>query len=561
MKLTMTGRRGWAALVAAVLAAATAIAVGELATPATGSIQGTASSTLVMESSPTSTITDNFNPFDPQSATYLLGGTSLIYEPLLQFDVANPSKVYDFLATGYAWGAGGKSITFSIRQGVKWSDGVPFSAADVAFTYNLLKNNAAANSTGLPITSVTASGKSVTIKFSSAQYTNLQYIANVYIVPQHIWQSISGPATATITNPVGTGPYTLSSFTPEGFTLQANASYWGGPWNVGGGAPAVQRIEFPTIASNSDVLAALENNSLDWAGNFLSGINAFTSKAGHADWFAPVNTNTFYPNLNRWPTNQLAVRQAISLALDRGAISRQGESGLEPPASNASGLVLPNFKPLLAPAVTADTLSASPNVAAAEKVLTDAGYTVQNGCFQKNGQAVKLTIVDPSSYTDYAEDDKLAAQQLQAAHICATFDGLSVPAWSSDIATGNFDMMQHWSQTSISPYVLYDNWLDSKLITNNRNGNFEGLNDPTVDGYLHALGTAVSAADQLKYLAPIEQYVATQLPVIPTVYGASFDEYNSGAFSGWPSAANPYESGSPNTPTNEVIVLHLKPRG
>ena len=559
MKLRTTRRRGLAASVAAVLAATAIIATGGLATTAAGSTHASASSTLVMESSPTSTITDNFNPYDPQSATYLLGGTSMIYEPLLQFDVANPSRIYDFLATGYTWGAGGKSITFKVRQGVKWSDGVPFSAADVAFTYTMLKKNAAANNTGLPITSATASGSSVTIKFSSAQYTNLQYIANVYIVPQHIWQSIPAPATATITNPVGTGPYTLASFTPEGFTLQANASYWGGPWNVGGGAPAVQKVEFPTIASNSDVLAALENNSLDWAGNFLSGIGAFTSKPGHAVWFAPVNTNTFYPNLNRWPTNQLAVRQAISLALDRNAISKQGESGLEPPVTNASGLVLPNFKPLLASAVGKDALSASPNVAAAEKVLSDAGYTVQNGCYAKGGQAVKFTIIDPSSYTDYAEDDKLAAQQLQAAHICATFDGLAVPAWASDIATGNFDMMQHWSQTSISPYVLYDNWLDSKLITGNRNGNFESLNNSTVDGYLHHLGTAVSTADQLKYLTPIEQYVATQLPVIPTVYGASFDEYNSAAFSGWPSAANPYESGSPNTPTNEVIVLHLKP--
>ena len=49
------------------------------------------------------------------------------------------------------------------------------------------------------------------------------------------------------------------------------------------------------------------------------------------------------------------------------------------------------------------------------------------------------------------------------------------------------------------------------------------------------------------------------LPVIPTVYGASFDEYSTAHFTGWPSASAQYESGSPNTPTNEVIVLHLKP--
>ncbi|HTS72763.1 MAG TPA: ABC transporter substrate-binding protein [Gaiellaceae bacterium] len=550
-----------AASVVAMLAAAGAIATGVVAASAAGSAHAAASTTLVMESSPTNTITDNFNPFDPQSATYLLGGTSLIYEPLLQFDVTNPSKVYDFLATGYKWGAGGKSITFTIRKGVKWSDGQSFSPADVAFTYNLLKNNAAANSTGLPITSATASGDQVTIKFSSAEYTNLQYVANVYIVPEHIWQSISSPATATITNPIGTGPYTLDSYTPQGFTLKANSGYWGGPWNVGGGAPAVKEVEFPTIASNSDVLAALENNSLDWAGNFLSGLGAFTAQSGHKVWFAPVNTNTFYPNLHRWPTNQLPVRQAISLAIDRTAISRQGESGLEPPATNASGLVLPNFKPLLSPAVKKYKLSAKPNVKAAESVLEKAGYTVKGGCFEKGGKSVKFSIIDPSSYTDYAEDDKLAAQELQKAHICATFDGLSVTAWSSDIAKGDFDMMQHWSQTSIAPYVLYDNWLDSKLVTSNRNGNFETLRNKMVDRLLHKLGTAVSTKDQLKYLAPIERYVATQLPVIPTVYGAAFDEYNTSKFTGWPSASNPYEEGQPNTPVNEVVVLHLKPRG
>ncbi len=564
-RLTIRRRGVTAATVAATLATASAIAAGAFAGPATAgstspSARAAAASTLVMESTTTSTITDNFNPFAPQSPVYLLGAIDLVYEPLLQFDIANPSKVYDFLATGYSWGAGGKSITFRIRGGVKWSDGQPFTAADVAFTFNLLKANPAANSNGLPITNVTTAGNAVTISFSSAQYTNLQYIATQFIVPQHVWSSISSPATATVTNPVGTGPYLTDTFTPQGFTLKANPNYWGGPWNVGGGAPAVKEVEFPAIASNSDVLAALMNNSLHYAGNFVTGLDAFTKQPGHSVWFAPVQTNTFYPNLNRWPTNQLAVRQAVSLAINRTAISKQGESGLEPVATNASGLVLPTFQQFLAPSVKKYTLSPTAQTAAAEKVLENAGYKVKNGCFELNGKAVKFSIVDPSTYTDYAEDDKLAAQEMQKAHICATFDGLSVPAWSSDIATGNFQMMQHWAQTSISPYVLYDNWLDSKLITNNRNGNFEGLNSPTVDGYLHKLGTALSVADQLKYLAPIEQYVATNLPVISTVYGASFMEANTGAFTGFPSASNPYESGSPNSPTGEVVVLHLKPR-
>jgi len=563
MQRLSIAKRGLAAIAAAAaMATALAAAAGLFAAPAVARVAAhtAASSTLVMESSPTNSIPDDFNPFDPAGASYLLGGTSLIYETLLQFDVAKPTKVYDMLASAYKWGAGGKSITFTIRSGVTWSDGQPLTPADVVFTYTLLMNSSAANTDGLPITGATASGNQVTITFSSSQYTNLQYIANQYIVPQHIWQSITSPATATITNPIGTGPYELDTFSAStGFTLKANPGYWGGPFNPGGGEPAVKEVDFPLIASNTDVLAALENNSLDWAGNFLSGLSAFTSTPGHATYFAPVQTNTFYPNLSRWPTNQLAVRRAISDAIDRTAISKQGEGGLEPVATNASGLVLPNFRNVLAPSVKKFALSASPNVSAAKAVLKAAGYTVKNGCFQKGGKAVKFTIIDPASYTDYAADDALAASELKKADICATFDGLSVPAWSADIASGNFQVMQHWSQTSISPYVLYDNWLNSALITSNRNGNFEGLRNSAIDNDLAKLGTAVSTQAQLKYLTPIETYVAKQLPVIPTVYGAAFDEYNSSAFTGWPTKTNNYESGSPNTPTNEIVVLHLKP--
>ena len=114
-------------------------------------------------------------------------------------------------------------------------------------------------------------------------------------------------------------------------------------------------------ATNSAVLAALTTNSLDWAGNFLTGLQAaFTSGRRTTRCGSQrVQTNSLEPNLKTWPTNQLAVRKAISLAIDRTAISKQGESGLEPVATNASGIVLPNFAADLAPAVEKDTLLAA----------------------------------------------------------------------------------------------------------------------------------------------------------------------------------------------------------
>jgi len=516
-----------------------------------------------MESSPETSVTDNFNPYVPSSASYLLGATSLIYETLLQVDVAKPTQApYDFLATGYTWGAGGKSITFAIRANVKWSNGAAMSPADVAFTYNMLKQYPDVNTAGVPVTGATVSGQDVTIKFSSSQYTNLQNIANVYIVPQATWSTVGDPAKYIVTNPIGTGPYTVQNFTPEGFTLQANPSYWGGPWNIGHPAK-VSEVEFPALTSNNTVLSELVSNQLDWAGNFITGLQkAFVN--GHPDhkvWFAPVNTVTLYPNLTLWPTNQLAVREAISLALNRNTLSAQGESGFEPPASNASGLTLPNFSDLISSSVAKMTLGQ--NVKSAKAVLKAAGFSQNSaGWFEKNGKVVALNVTDPAAYSDYAADDAIVATELRAAGIKATFIGQSVSAWGTDVGNGDYQLTMHWGQTSVSAYQLYNYWLNSSLYISSPksvSGDFERLNSSAMDSDLAKLASATSVAAQKADLAPIEQYVATQLPVIPTLYGAAFDEYNTSSFSGWPSATNPYESGSPNTPTNEVVVLHLTP--
>ena len=178
-----------------------------------------------MESSPETSITQAFNPFVTTQAAYGMCSDGPIYEPLLQFDVAAPPTYYPWLATSYAWSNGGKAITFTIRQGVKWNNGTPLTPADVAFTFNLLKNNAAINLDGLTMTSVSTSGNTVTLTFPTAQYANLQNIAGTAIVPQAIWSKVGNPATYADPNPVGTGPFMLSTFTPQGFTLKKNPNY------------------------------------------------------------------------------------------------------------------------------------------------------------------------------------------------------------------------------------------------------------------------------------------------------------------------------------------------
>jgi peptide/nickel transport system substrate-binding protein len=557
---------------AGTLAVGTAAAVAAFSSaPAVASTHPTAHAAsggvLSMESSPVGEAS-GFNPYLPNSAARVVGAVSMTYEPLFQANLAQPAKkngtpnVYPFLATGYKWGKGGKSITFTIRKGVKWSDGQAFGPADVAFTYKLIQKNPSINNGGLPITGVSTSGDTVTVKFSSSEYANFQEVAGtVYIVPQHIWSTVGDPSKYLDANPVGTGPYTLQSVSASGVVMTANPNYWGGPFG-GHGAPAVKTVQFPALSSNTSALSALLTDQVQWGGNFIPGFEKAVAGKPIVNNSPPGNTNSYEPNLSKWPTNQLAVRQAISDAIDRTVIGEQGEAGQELPVTNASGLPLPVFTPYLASSVKHMNFSPHANIAAANKVLKDAGYKKVGKYWALNGKVVKFAITDPSSYSDYKADDILAAKELQKAGIDATFEGLSVNQWNADMATGNFELTQHWSTTAANPVQQYNDWLNSSEATKtNRAGNFEGLKDSKVDGMLAKAAATPPGPALAKALGPIEKYVATNLPIIPTVYGSTWGQYNTGEFSGWPakSGAGQYETAQPSAPTNEVVVLHLKP--
>jgi peptide/nickel transport system substrate-binding protein len=563
------GAKGLVAVAAAGLLAAGLAACGS-SSPSSSSSSSSTSNTITMESSPENSITQDFNPFSTTTPVYGMGADGLVYEPLYQFDLAAPPKDYPWLATSYTWSNGGKAITFTIRQGVKFNNGTPMTAADVAFTFNLLKKYPTINLSGLPIASVSSSGSDVTVNFTSSQYTNLENIAGIPVLPEAIWSKVGNPATYVDKTPVGTGPYTLKTFTPQGYTMTKNADYWQLS------KVKVQNVYFPDYTSNTGALTALFGGTIEWTGNYIPGLKKdFVDKAPayHHYYEGAGGDESFEPNLTKWPTNQLPVRKAISLAVSRTLLGSEGEDGLEYPITNAGGLTLPTYSAWAGPAAAAGTLSSNANVAAADAVLSKAGYKKNSsGYYALNGKEVSLTIISPSSYTDMAEVDSIAAQELRSAGIDATFEGLTVDAWNADVADGDFQMTEHWSNGGITPYNMYDGWLNSALSTGAAakaaTGDFERLDDPALDTDLATLASANTVSQQAADLVPLEKYVADNLPVIPLETAAEWFEYNSQYFVGWPTTQDPYDSGQPSgsnngagaTGTDEVVLLHLSPR-
>src|SRR5258708_35518758 len=94
----------------------------------------------------------------------------------------------------------------------------------------------------------------------------------------------------------------------------------------------IRDVFIPVYTSNTGALSALYSGKIDWTGNFIPGLQKdFVSTAPkyHHFWEAPGSTNALMPNLNNWPTNQLPVRQAIRLAVNRNLLASAGGSGVE----------------------------------------------------------------------------------------------------------------------------------------------------------------------------------------------------------------------------------------
>jgi ABC-type transport system substrate-binding protein len=525
--------------------------------------------TLVVESTPLSPMTDTFNPFSQTSTGFVTNAVSLYNEPLYIWNNMKPLQApYPMLASGQpTWSNGGKTLTIPIRSGVKWNDGKPFTASDVAFTFNLLKQNPSLYTSGAPtVTSATApTSTSVALNFASSQYANLFLIGQVYIVPQHIWSSISNPATFTDPKPVGTGPYMLDKFSPQGYTLKANPGYWNKS------KVHVPEIDFPSYNSNANLVPPIASGQIDFAGNFLTDIQGnFLSKSpdnhtwyAQSPYFASNNVVGLFLNTKRAPLNDPKVRQAISFGINRQQLSQQAESGYEPPASSSSGLLLPIDDPYLDPALAND-LPATGDSAKVTSILKADGYTKTGGKWTKAGKTIKFAIQDPIPYSDYYQSDQLISHQLNALGFDTSVDGIGNPTtWAGNVTNGTFDATIHWSNQGPNPYPIYTNWVDSSTtapIGKPAAGDYGRYNSSAMQSALAEFASSADPAKQKAALIKVGHIMSTDVPVVPLMYGGAWSEYSTRNYTGWPTPTNAYITPVPNTPYLEYTVLQLRPK-
>jgi peptide/nickel transport system substrate-binding protein len=546
-----------------VLTALSCMTIGVVAV-SLGAASAATGAPVTIEGNTGVTFTDNFNPFDTSAFAEQLSVRSLVNEPLYEFDVLKSGVQTPWLATKYSFANGGKTITFDLRKNVKWSNGAPFTSADVAYTFDLLSKVPATDNYGAPTMAspaTTPNKYTVVLHYSAPEYLNINIIAgSVLIVSKAQYSKVASPATADVKTPIGTGPYMLKSYSPQDVKYVVNPKYWGGK-------PAAPEVNVAYYATNTAAATALADGQLTWAGNDIANVDSIfvnkDPKTNHTD-FAPGSTVTLWFNTTgTGPLSDPAVRQAISYGLDRTALSVEGESGYEQPATSSSALILPNQSSYMESSLAND-LPATSDPTKVASILTADGYAKDaNGFYAKNGTEIKFAIEDPTAYSDYYADIQLASNELQAEGIDATVDGVATSQWYTDLGDGNFQALIHWGNGGVSPYVQYDNWLDyttSAPIGTAANGDYGRYDNPTAQSALSTLASTNPAdASALKAAVDsLENLVSTQVPVAPLLYGADWDEYSTANYTGFVTQANQYMDPSPGDPQLPIILMHLK---
>ena len=551
-----------------VLAAAVLVAVGAtvwvslgLAAGDNGRSARAGASSITISNEQGTTWTCGFNPFNP-SVQFLSAGT--VYEQLTYVNGLKSGQTTSWLASNYAWSNGNKTLTFTIRPGVKWSDGKPFTAADVLFTYQLLKKNPALdlNADWSVLKSVSQKGANqVVFNFKTSAVPYFYYIADqTQIVAKHVWASIKNPVTYKDPHPVGTGPYVMSSCSPQVIKYTKNPNYWQK------GMPKIDTVYYPAFTSNDPANQQLASGQAQWGSQFIPNIKAYylSKSADNHIWFPPLVNVSVFINLKDPILSNVAIRKAMAYAIDRKRVSQIGEYGYEPPA-NQTGIVTPTFSSWL------DKKAAAMygyNPQKAISILEKAGFKRSgNGVFKTpSGKSLSFRIVNIGGYSDWVASVQVIQQELKAVGIEITPENLSSTTYDADVFNGKFQLAYDGNESGgPAPYYELRQLLygpNSAPIGKTASTNWERYQNPAVDKLIDSYGATTSAAEQHAIVKKLEAVMVNEVPVIPITESVDWYQYNTKNITGWVTPGDPYaKPAAYEHPDWEVMLLHLRPKG
>ncbi len=485
--------------------------------------------------------TRNFNPFY-QKALY---STDMVFDRMILYNLMQGGKAVPRLATQFSYSKDMKSITYTLRKGVQWSDGKAFDADDVIFTFGLIRKFKALDWTGATdkIKSVIKVDPfSVQFNLNQVDVSIEWLIGQIPIVPEHQWREIKDPANFLNPNPVGTGPFTqIASFSSQNYTLCRNPQYWEKE------KPYIDCLQFPALSGNEQIQAELIRGKVDWAGIFIPDIEKeYVSKnPKHFHyWFPPHNNISLYMNTTKPPFNDLAFRRALSMSIDRDSIVEVATYGHAIVSRYPTGLgelykdwydekvnnsvgKLGTYAPL-----------------EAKRILTQAGYRDRdNDGFREkpDGSSLLFKISVVKGWTDWETSVRMITEYLEEIGIRAERQSLGFQDWLDRLKKGNYDVAIGWGEIGQSPWWVYYSLLSSSLMKDKAEGtSWARWSNEEAEQLLQEYTQTTDPVKHKKIIGNLQRIVAENVPIIPLFSNPSWYEYNDSRFIGWVTADNPF---------------------
>jgi peptide/nickel transport system substrate-binding protein len=292
-------------------------------------------------------------------------GPNLIYEPLAYYS-AFPDKWYMWLAESYQYTPDFKQLTIKTRPGIKWSDGVPFSAEDVAYTFNTLRDLGPKVKWGIDVQqaleeATVTDPNTVVLKFKIPSprfffFASYKYDIGIYMVPKHIFQGQDWASFKAFDIakgwPVTTGPWNVVESSLQQKVFDRRDSWWAADMKLAPMPKILRNIWLPMVGEQETAQAQITNHS-DFGGPLqpatfptvirqnpkITTWSGQKSPWGYVDWW-PIS---LYVNNEVKPFDDPDIRWALSYYVDRKTIIDVAYLGAE----TASMLPMPPYKPLM----------------------------------------------------------------------------------------------------------------------------------------------------------------------------------------------------------------------
>ncbi|WP_243400209.1 ABC transporter substrate-binding protein [Arthrobacter glacialis] len=474
---------------------------------------------------------------------------SYIYEPLTAVNVLDGTQT-PWLAEKVTL-PDARTIDYTIRQGVTWSDGEKFTPEDVVFTFNLIKKYPTLDIKGAwqHIESVEIDGDHVVVHLKDDDAPAADVISLTLIVPEHIWKDVKDPDTWRDESPVGTGPFTVGNFSSQQYTMNKNQDYWQAD------KVEIEHLVLPAATSELDIVT----KGFDWAYSYMSNVEGTWGAANpdNKNWFPPGGVISLVPNLAKAPWDNADLRRGIALALDRDKIA---DAATEEYMSKAgqTGLMLPNQESELNPDIPNDGVIEQDTDAALAS-LAKAGYTLVDGTLvDAKGAPFTFSVMTANGYTDWLRAIQEVRKQLTAIGINMTIKQPQPAGYQQSIQNGDYEVAMG-GMGGGDIFQAYNSLLSSEFhvkVGELAPSNFQRYSNPQTDALLAQYKETVDPAKQLEISHQLQQIVYDQLPVIGLYYGGLWGLYNTSKFTGWPTADDPYAP--PQTYDSSPLLIFTK---